>query len=158
MTMIGTSSGCLRKFSLQKRKCTTLSRLACEFKDCTEFAFGYDPDLCRFLQACDKRNDRFGQVEQIHNLGHAGTGKPHITGDCGHAERCVGGQYLPPFKGCLDRMANGQLRCHLLPDTLFHVVLRVFRIRDWMDDERTCAPPGKGNAHEDASEFKVRIG
>ncbi|MCG2658882.1 MAG: hypothetical protein L6437_01370, partial [Kiritimatiellae bacterium] len=71
MTMIGTSSGCLRKFSLQKRKCTKLSRLACEIKHRTEFAFGYDPDLCGFLQTCDKRNDRFGQVKKIHNLSHA---------------------------------------------------------------------------------------
>lgn len=52
--IIGTSSGCLREFSLQKRKCTKQSRLACEFKHRTEFAFGYDPDLCGFLQACDK--------------------------------------------------------------------------------------------------------
>ena len=148
MTMIGTSSGCLRKFSLQKRKCTKLSRLVCELKDCTEFAFGHDPNLCWFLQACDKRNDRFGQVEKIHNLSHAGARKPNISGDCGHGERCVSGQHLPPFKGRLNRMANRQLRCHLFHDTLFRVVLRMFRIRDRMNDERTCTPSGKGNAHD----------
>ena len=147
--MIGTSSGCPRKFSLQKRKCTTLSRLACKFKHCTEFTFGYDPDLCRFLQACDKRNDRFGQVEQVHNLGHAGTGKPHITGDCGHAERCVIGQHLLPFQSHPDRIQDARFGCRFMIWAGFHFMAGGFRIPERTDDERLRAPSGKGDAHDD---------
>ena len=41
---------------------------------------------------------------------------------------------------------------------VWHFVLGLFRIPNGIDNERTRAPPGEGNAHDDPGEFIVRPG
>ena len=103
-------------------------------------------------------NNHFRQVEQVHNLSHAGTGKPHLSGYFGHGERFVPGQDGLPFQSHPDRIQDARFGCRFMIWAGFHLMAGGFRIPEWMDDKWLCTPPGKGDAHEDMDEFKVRIG
>lgn len=89
----------------------------------------------------------FWRIEKVHDLSHTSTGNANVCSYFRHAEGVVGIKHVSPFQGKLNGISGGlnlNLFCVLATIQLGKIIDRTW---DRIDNERTCAPSGKGDGH-----------
>lgn len=118
-------------------------------QDAPQMPLGKAVKIVAGRQGRNMNKNHFRQVEQVHNLSHAGARNACVSCNFGLRKRFVLSQHDLPFQSDPDRIPDTKFRCIFDIRLGFYIMAGGFRIPERMDDKRLCAPPGKGNAHED---------